>query len=117
MLESLNLLTRHRIAKNISPGAFLRISTNLGERLPLRERYIRLTASKPGRLVHYIAQCTSVGESPAVVHYDLETPVVEVGPVPGHMWRQQNVRQRPQSMIIASMISIHSVPETAPVAR
>ena len=37
---------------------------------------------KPGRLVHDIAQCTSARESPAIVHYDLEPPVVEVGPTP-----------------------------------
>jgi len=50
---------------------------------------------KPGRLVHDIAQCMTARESPAIIQYDLETPVVEVGPVPGHRWRQQNVRQRP----------------------
>jgi hypothetical protein len=55
--------------------------------------------SKPRRLVHHIiAQCASAGESPAFVHDDLEPPAVEVRPVSGHMWRQQNVRERPQSM-------------------
>ena len=89
MLESVKLLTRyeaHRIARNFSPGAFLRDFHEL-RRTATAYEGIRLTASKPGRLVHHIVQCASVGESLAVVHYDLETPVVEVGPVPGHMWR------------------------------
>ena len=38
--------------------------------------------SKPRRLVHHIAQRASARESPAIVHDDLEPPVIEVGPVP-----------------------------------
>ena len=50
----------------------------MGREFP-RSRFVSL---KPGRLVHDIAQCTSARESSAIVHYDLEPPVVEVGPCP-----------------------------------
>ena len=66
---------------------------------PLAAWDAKIPDSKPSRLVHDIAQRTSPGESTAVVHDDLKTPVVEIGPMPGHMWRQQDVRQRPQAMV------------------
>src|SRR5215469_11533372 len=71
---------------------------NVRSKVEIAFRSIRRT-SEPGRLVYYITQRVPSREGAAIVHHNLKPPFIKVWPVPGHMRRQQHVRQRPQRVL------------------